>query len=94
MVATVAKVVQVSDDSGANYFTLPGGTGEFNDNAEQLDDTIFGHTFQSNQPGLLGWAANANALYKGFAGYVAKILQPGVTAGVTTAALWLLAGEN
>ncbi len=94
MVATVAKVVQVSDDSGANYFTLPGGTGEFNDNAEQLDDTIFGHTFQSNQPGLLGWAANANALYKGFAGYVAKILQPGVTAGFTTEAMTLVAGKT
>jgi hypothetical protein len=77
MVATTAKLVQVSDDSGSNWFTLPGGAGEFNDNAEQLDDTIFGHTFSSNQPGLLGWAANANALYKGFAGYVAKILQPG-----------------
>jgi hypothetical protein len=77
MVATTAKIVQVSDDSGSNWYTLPGGTGEFNDNAEQLDDTIFGHTFQSNQPGLLGWAANANALYKGFAGYVAKLLQPG-----------------
>ena len=94
MVATVAKVVQVSDDSGSNYFTLPGGTGEFNDNAEQLDDTIFGHTFQSNQPGLLGWAANANALYKGFAGYVAKILQPGVTAAFTTEAMTLVAGKE
>lgn len=78
MVATTAKEVQVSDDSGANWYILPGGSGEFNDNADMLDDTIFGHTFQSNQPGLLGWAANANALYKGFAGYVAKILQPGV----------------
>lgn len=77
MVATTAKVVQVSDDAEATWYTLPGATGEFNDNADQIDDTIFGHTFQSNEAGLITFTANANALYKGFAGYVAKILRPG-----------------
>ena len=77
MVATVAKVVQVSDDAEVTWYTLPGGTGEFNDNSNQIEDTIFGQTFQSNESGLLSATANANALYKGFAGYVAKILRPG-----------------
>lgn len=93
MVATTAKEVQVSDDSGANWYILPGGSGEFNDNADMLDDTIFGHTFQSNQPGLLGWAANANALYKGFAGYVAKILQPGTAVVADGEAMSLESGK-
>ncbi len=77
MVATTAKVVQVSDDAETTWYTLPGGTGEFNDNADQIDDTIFGSTFSSNEAGLITFTANANALYKGFAGYVAKILRPG-----------------
>ncbi len=77
MVATVAKIVQVSDDAEVTWYTLPGGTGEFNDNSNQIEDTIFGQTFQSNESGLISFVANANALYKGFAGYVAKILRPG-----------------
>jgi hypothetical protein len=93
MVATTAKVVQVSSDGGSNYFTLPGGTGEFNDDAGAIDDTIFGAVYSSFQPGLLGFSANANALYKGFAGYVAKILQPGAPTAFTTEACTLVTGK-
>jgi len=94
MVATTAKIIQVSDDGGSNFFTLPGGTGEFTDNLAQIDDTIFGHTYSSIQPGLLGFAANANALYKGFAGYVAKILQVGTPVAFTTEAMELVTGKT
>ncbi|KKL66942.1 hypothetical protein LCGC14_2139910, partial [marine sediment metagenome] len=94
MVATTAKVVQVSSDGGSNYFTLPGGTGEFTDESGQIDDTIFGATFGSIQPGLLGFAANANALYKGFAGYVADIKQVGTPVAFTTESMTLLSGKE
>lgn len=73
---TVAKRVAVSAD-GVTWYTLPGSTGEWNDEAEQIDDTIFGHTFTSTQPGLITWSANAQAFYKGFAGYVASVKSSG-----------------
>ncbi len=75
--ATTAKEIQVSIDGGTTWFLLPGGTGEWNDESEQITDTIFGQTFSSTQPGLITWTSNANALYKGFAGYVASLKQAG-----------------
>ncbi len=94
MVATTAKVVQVSDDAKVSWNTLPGGTGEFNDNADQIDDTIFGHTFVSNEAGLITFTTNANALYKGFAGYVAKILRPGTPVISDGEAMSLVSGKT
>lgn len=72
-----AKLVQVSDDGGSIWNTLPGNTGSLNFDADEIEDTIFGNTFQSNEAGLIGWSVEANARYKGFAGYQAKILKPG-----------------
>ena len=65
------KTVDLSDDNGVQWHSLPGGTGELTSEAASIDDTIFGQTYQSNQPGLIGWTVTANGLYKGFAGYVA-----------------------
>lgn len=73
---TVAKRVAISADGNA-WYTLPGSTGEWNDEAEQIDDTIFGQTFTSTQPGLITWTSNAQAFYKGFAGYVASVKSSG-----------------
>lgn len=81
---TIAKRVAVSAD-GVDYFTLPGSSGEWNDEAEQIDDTIFGHTFTSTQPGLITWTSNAQAFYKGFAGYVASIKASGTPTAMTGA---------
>ena len=79
----MAKVIQVSDDSGANWHTLPGSTGEFSPDGEPITDTIFGQTFNSQFTGLLTWAMTANAIYKGFAGYQATLLQTGTGTGAT-----------
>lgn len=79
---TVAKRIAVSADQIA-WYTLPGSSGEWNDEAEQIDDTIFGHTFTSTQPGLITWTANAQAFYKGFAGYVASIKAQGTATQMT-----------
>lgn len=90
---TTAKQVQISAD-GVEYFTLPGNTGEFNDEGEQIDDTIFGHTFSSTQPGLISWTCNAQAFYKGFAGYVASVKSSGTPTVATGLATTLVSGKT
>lgn len=81
-----AKVIQVSDDSGSNWYTLPGNQGSFNDDAGSLDDTIFGQSFKSGQPNLVGWSVKANALFKGFAGYQVIIKKSGTPTAMTSEA--------
>lgn len=88
---TTAKNVQVSAD-GNTWYTLPGSQGEWNDEAEQIDDTIFGQTFSSTQPGLITWTANAQAYYKGFAGYVARLMSSGTSTALTDEPMELVAG--
>ncbi len=73
--AVSAKRIRLSDDAGATWFTLPGNSGEFQNEGQVLDDTIFGQLYQSGFPGLINWSCNGSAIYKGFAGYVAKIMQ-------------------
>jgi len=92
--ATTAKEVQVSIDAGVTWFLLPGGTGEWNDEGEQITDTIFGQTFQSTQPGLITWTSNANALYKGFAGYVASLKQSGTALVMTAESMTVVSGKT
>ncbi len=89
---TTAKVVEISDDNGVIFHTLPGGSGEWSDAGEELDDTIFGQTYQSQEVGMISWTGTANALYKGFAGYVAKIKQSGTSTAFTTEAMNLVSG--
>jgi hypothetical protein len=77
----MAKRIQVSDDAGTNWYTLPGNTGEIRSEGQELNDTIFGQSFQSSEIGLINGQITSNALYKGFAGYHADIRQ---MAGSTT----------
>lgn len=88
-----AKIIQISDDSGTNKYTLPGGTGDISKEASQISDTIFGQTFDSNEVGLIQWNVSANALYKGFAGYLSKIYKQGSTTAVAAEACTLLSGK-
>src|SRR5690348_7886763 len=90
---TVAKRVAISAD-GLTFYTLPGNSGEWNDEAEQIDDTIFGQTFSSTQPGLITWTSNAQAFYKGFAGYVAKVKSTGTSTAMTGEAMSLVSGKT
>ena len=89
-----AKIIKVSDDAGANYYTLPGNTGEFSDELGVLDDTVFGQNFKSGQSGLINWGVSANALYKGFAGYLVSIKKPGTGTAMTTEAHTLVSGKT
>ena len=89
-----AKTIKVSDDGGSTYYTLPGNTGEFSDQLGVVDDTIFGQTFRSQQPNIINWSVNANALYKGFAGYMVDIKKSGSTTAFTTEACTLVSGKT
>lgn len=77
----MAKRIQVSDDAGSNWYTLPGNSGSINSDGQELNDTIFGHSFQSSEIGLISGQISSNAIYKGFAGYHCDIRQ---MAGSTT----------
>jgi len=90
----MAKTVQVSDDNGVTWYTLPGGEGELNRESGLISDTIFGQTFESNEVGLLGWNLNGQAIYKGFAGYLADLKQVGTATGMTTEACTLVSGKT
>ncbi len=90
---TVAKRVEVSAD-GTTFYTLPGHSGTFNDDGGQITDTIFGQTFTSTQPGLITWTCNANAFYKGFAGYVASVKSSGTPVLESAAAMTLVSGKT
>ena len=73
-----SKTVQISSD-GVTYHTLPGNTADFSAETNQLSDDIFGTSFSSTQPGLINWTVSGNALYRGFAGYVASVLRNGTS---------------
>lgn len=75
----MAKEIQLSPDNGVNWFTLPGGSGTISFEGEELNDTIFGQTFQSSQTGLITWSVSGNAIFKGFAGYLAKVKKQGIS---------------
>ena len=89
-----AKRVRVSDDDGVTWYTLPGNTADFQHTAEGLSDTIFGQSFSSEEIGLINWNLSGNALFKGFAGYVATILQTGSATPTTAEAFTLVSGKT
>lgn len=71
----MAKRIRVSDDSGSNWYTLPGSSGEISHEADELGDTVFGQSFSSAEVGLIGSQITSNAIYKGFAGYHCDLRQ-------------------
>lgn len=90
----MVKRIQISPDDGSTWYTFPGNTGELNDEANAIKDTIFGQDFDSSQTGMINWNISANGLYKGFAGYVAKILKSGTATTFTDEAVTLITGNT
>ena len=88
-----AKTVQISSD-GITYYTLPGNTADFSAETNQLDNTIFGVDYSSTQPGLINWSVSGNAMYRGFAGYVASVLRNGTSTATTGEAMSLVSGTT
>ncbi|MEE8599216.1 MAG: hypothetical protein V3S69_06890 [Dehalococcoidales bacterium] len=89
-----AKVISISNDGGSNYNNLPGSEGSFEVNGEAIDDTILGQTYQSNEVGLVDWKVSSNGIFKGFAGYLAEIYDPGTPTGMTDEATTLVSGKT
>lgn len=88
-----AKTISLSADD-VTYHLLPGGTGEINRDGAVIEDTIFGQTYKSGFTGPINWGISANAIYKGFAGYLAKLLKPGVSTAMTDEATTLVSGKT
>lgn len=90
-----AKRIQVSSDNGSTWLTLPGNTGEFSNEANEIEDTIFGQSFASSETGLIAGTISSNALYKGFAGYHADLqLMSGSSTTFTTEGMTLVTGKT
>lgn len=90
----MAKRVRISVDGGTTYRTLPGSTAELSSEAGDINDTIFGQDFASTQTGLIGWTIQSNGLYKGFAGYVAKIYKSGTPTALNDEPMSLVSGKT
>lgn len=76
------KAIRIAPYSTTNWVTLPGNTGELTRERDSLDDTVFGKSYMSKIPDIAKWNINAQAFYKGFAGYKAVIKK---TSGSATA---------
>jgi hypothetical protein len=91
----MAKRIRVSPDTGSNWYTLPGSSGELRNEGNQIPDTIFGQNFASGLTGMINSSIVSNALYKGFAGYHCDIMKS-ATSGTsfTTEAMTLVSGKT
>lgn len=89
----MAKRIRVSAD-GTTFYTLPGNAGETTFEAGELEDTVFGQDFSSTFPGLVGSTINANALFKGYAGYMTTIKKIGTSTTLTDEPMALVSGKT
>ena len=88
-----AKRIQVSLDD-ITYYTLPGSSGDFKAEMAQVNDTIFGQSFQSETPSIGMWNIGGQAFYKGVAGYTAAIKKGGTSTTVSAGAMTLVSGKT
>lgn len=90
----MAKRVQISVLNADSWSTFPGSKADINYEGAQIKDTVFGQDFQSDQTGLISWSINTNGVFKGFAGYVAKILKSGTPTVMTAEAMSVVSGKT
>lgn len=89
-----AKRIQVSVDAGTTYRTLPGSSGDFNEELATITDTVFGQSYESNDVSIGQWDVTANGYFKGAVGYCAKIRQGGTPVTMTAEAAALVSGKT
>lgn len=89
----MAKLIQTSLD-GVTYSTLPGSSGDLNHEGSSAEDTIFGNSFSSSQPTLVGWTLSANAFYKGYAGYTTTFKKTGTSTATTGESMSVVSGQT
>lgn len=88
------KRIQVSDNGGTTYYSLPGNQGEFREELNMVNDTIFGQNFESMSPGLGQWNITANGIFKGVAGYNAILKKGGTPTSMSAEACSLVSGKT
>lgn len=88
------KVVAISDDSGANWFDLPGDGFEFNQDGDPVSDTILGQVFQSEFTGLISWGVSGNVIFKGVPGYACTIKKTGTSTAMSAEPMSLVSGKT
>lgn len=89
-----AKRIQVSVDGGTTFRTLPGSSGEYNEELNTITDTVFGQTFESNDVSIGQWDVSCNSFFKGAVGYCAKIRAGGTPVVMTSQAATLVSGKT
>jgi len=89
-----AKKIQISTDGGSTWLDLPGSQGGFSSEAEEIDDTVLGQTFKSNDVGMQGWGISSDGIFKGFSGYLAELKQVGTPTAFTSEAMTLVSGKT
>ena len=89
-----AKKIQISPDNRTTWYTFPGDKGEIHNEANSINDTIFGQNYKSSQSGLINLNLSCNGYYKGFAGYVATIKKSGTPTTVTGGPMTLVSGKT
>lgn len=88
------KAIRIAPTGTSTWVTLPGNTGELTRERDSLDDTIFGKDYMSKQPDIGKFMVNAQAFYKGFAGYKAVIKKTsGSATAMTNEACTLVSGK-
>lgn len=88
-----AKQILLSTDDVA-YFLLPGSQGELTRDGAALEDTVFGQTYKSAQTGVITWGIKANAVYKGFPGYIGTLKKQGTSTATTAEAFSVVTGKT
>ncbi len=91
----MAKIIRTTlSASGSVPRTIPGSEGSLNKESNQVDDSIFGQDFASQQPALIDWTIQSNAFYKGISGYLATLKKQGSPTAFTTDAMTVVAGTG
>lgn len=89
-----AKRVRVSTDNGVNWLTLPGSSGEKRLELANVNDTIFGQDWQSEQPTIGNIMISANSYFKGVSGYTIVMREGGTSTAMTAEAMSLVTGKT
>ena len=90
----MSKRIQITPDAGTTWYTFPGDKADRQTTAADIKDTTFGSDYESGQTGLISWTESCNGIYKGFAGYVAKLSKSGTPTTFTTSAFSLVSGKT
>ena len=81
----MVKKVEFLRNSGWQPF--PGSGGSFTAETAEIDDTILGQSFQSNDRGLIDWKVSTDAVLKGYPGYTCRISRTRVAGRMVTEAM-------